>query len=82
MYHIRRVIKYWKVITDNSVHCFVDRITGDVFKAASWNKPAPIPRFNLLINAQECLSKCDWNEDTYTLDDKQLSTITRQFFHN
>ena len=53
--------KYWKVITDNSVHCFVDRITGDVFKPASWSKPAPIPRFNLLINAQECLTKCDWN---------------------
>ena len=53
--------KYWKVITDNSVHCFVDRITGDVFKPASWSKPAPIPRYNLLVNAQDCLTKCDWN---------------------
>ena len=51
--------KYWKVITDNSVHCFVDRITGDVFKPASWSKPAPIPRYNLLINAQDCFNKCD-----------------------
>ena len=30
---------------DGSVHCFVDKKTGDVYKAASWNKPAKHVRF-------------------------------------
>jgi len=30
---------------DGSVHCFVDKKTGDVYKAASWNKPAKHVRY-------------------------------------
>ena len=30
---------------DGSVHAFVDKKTGDVYKAASWNKPAKHVRF-------------------------------------
>ena len=51
--------KYWKVITDNSVNCFVDVNNGDVYKPASWNKPAAIVRYNLLTNAQDCFNKVD-----------------------
>ena len=52
--------KYYKLIEVNGgVHAFIDKKTGDVFKPASWSKPAPIPRFNLLINAQDCFNKCD-----------------------
>ena len=57
---IKKGRKYYKVITDNSVHCFVDVKNGDVFKPASWNKPAPIVRYNLLTNAQDCFNRCDW----------------------
>ena len=32
---------------DGSVHCFVDKETGDVYKAASWRSPAKHVRFNL-----------------------------------
>ena len=32
---------------DGSVHCFVDKETGDVYKAASWRSPAKHIRFNL-----------------------------------
>tara|TARA_B100001250_G_C19415672_1_gene621026 strand:- start:143 stop:481 length:339 start_codon:yes stop_codon:yes gene_type:complete len=52
--------KYFKVIVDNSVNCFVDINNGHVFKPASWNKPAPIVRYNLLLNPQDCFNKCDW----------------------
>ena len=53
--------KYYKIITDNSVHCFVDVKNGDVYKPASWNKPAEIVRFNLLQDPQDCFNKCDCN---------------------
>ena len=58
---IKRGNKYWKVITDNSVHCFVDILNGNVYKPASWNKPAEIVRFNLLHDPQDCFNKCDCN---------------------
>ena len=32
---------------DGSVHCFVDKETGDVYKAASWRSPAKHVRFSL-----------------------------------
>ena len=51
--------KYYKIITDNSVHAFVDVNNGDVYKPASWNKPAAIVRYNLLTNAQDCFNKVD-----------------------
>ena len=51
--------KYYKVITENSVHAFVDVNNGDVYKPASWNKPAAIVRYNLLTNAQDCFNKVD-----------------------
>ena len=53
--------KYYKVITDNSVHCFVDVKNGNVYKPASWNKPAAIVRYNLLTNAQDCYNRVDCN---------------------
>ena len=31
---------------DGSVHCFVDKETGDVYKAASWKSPAKHIRFS------------------------------------
>ena len=40
--------KYIKVIQeDSSVHAFIDRKTGDVYKPASWKAPAKHVRFNL-----------------------------------
>ena len=39
-----------------SVHCFIDRQTGEVYKAASWKAPAKIVRFDLrLIGDREFL---------------------------
>jgi len=59
--------KYHKVIMvtpqgNRSVHCFVDKETGDVYKAASWSKPAKGIRFNLLDeeSRERCLMVSDW----------------------
>ena len=42
--------------TAGSVHCFVDKQTGEVYKPASWKAPAKIVRFDLrLIGDREFL---------------------------
>ena len=38
--------KYYGQYRDSSVHSFVDKETGDVFKAASWAAPAKHVRFS------------------------------------
>ena len=38
--------RYYGQYRDGSVHCFVDKETGDVFKAASWSAPAKHIRFS------------------------------------
>ena len=38
--------KYYGQYRDGSVHCFVDKETGDVYKAASWRSPAKHIRFS------------------------------------
>ena len=58
---IKKGRKYWKIITDNSVHCFVDVNNGDVYKPASWNKPAKHVRYNLLQDPQDCYNKVSWS---------------------
>ena len=43
--------------TAGSVHCFIDKKTGEVYKAASWKAPAKIVRFDLrLIGDREFYS--------------------------
>ena len=45
-----------------SVHAFIDRKTGEVYKPASYKAPAKHVRYNLNIiqEREECLEKCDW----------------------
>ena len=57
---VKKGKKYWKLIFDNSVHAFVDVNNGDVYKPASWNKPAKHVRYNILTNQEICLSNFDW----------------------
>ena len=38
--------KYYGQYRDGSVHCFVDKETGDVYKPASWQAPAKHIRFS------------------------------------
>ena len=50
--------------TAGSVHCFIDKQTGEVYKPASWKAPAKHVRFDLrIIREREFLlnpKNCDW----------------------
>jgi hypothetical protein len=56
--------KYYKIIQvgewQRSVHAFVDKKTGDLYKPAGWAAPAKGVRFNLLNDLENVLSRCDW----------------------
>lgn len=59
--------KYHKVILVNgggsrSVHCFIDKNTGEMYKSQSWKSPAKGVRYDLrLIKDREyVLENCDW----------------------
>jgi hypothetical protein len=59
--------KYHKVMQcvdgqTESVHAFIDKKTGEVYKAASIKAPAKGVRFNLLIIQERefVLENCDW----------------------
>jgi hypothetical protein len=62
--------KYWKIVmsTDGdyrcqSVHAFVDKSNGDVYKSASFKTPAKGVRYNLLDESsrENVLANCDWS---------------------
>jgi hypothetical protein len=66
-YNIETGRKYHKVIHiesggGRSVHAFVDRETGSVYKPASWRAPAKGVRYNLLDDQsyQTCIDRADW----------------------
>ena len=46
----------------SSIHCFIDKKTGSVYKPASLKAPAKHERYNLnIINSrEECLQRADW----------------------
>lgn len=58
--------KYYKIIMmqsgNKSVHAFVNKNTGEVFKAASWKSPAKNVRYNLLdpTSRKDIYRKADW----------------------
>jgi len=59
--------KYHKIIMidgggSRSVHAFVDRKTGELYKSASWKSPAKGVRYDLRIIEQRenVLATCDW----------------------
>ena len=56
--------KYYGQYRDGSVHAFVNKETGEVFKPASWAAPAKHVRFDLrIIREREFLlnpANCDW----------------------
>lgn len=60
--------KYHKVIMidgggSRSVHCFVDKQTGQVYKSASWKAPAKGVRYDLRLIADRewLLEHADWS---------------------
>ena len=67
-FYIESGRKYHKVIMETgagsrSVHAFIEKKFGNVYKAASWKAPAKHIRFNLLDDnsREECFARCDWS---------------------
>ena len=58
----RKYYRVWGIDNQKTIHCFVDKKTGDVFKPESYNKPAKHVRYNLLERSSraECLLRADW----------------------
>jgi hypothetical protein len=58
--------KYLKLIMvqrgSRSVHAFINKQTGTVYKPASWRAPAKHARYQLMDDAsfEECLKRADW----------------------
>ena len=65
-YDIESGKKYHKVIMTShgsrSVHAFVDKNTGEVYKPATWKSPAKGVRYDLLDkkSRENCYKRCDW----------------------
>jgi hypothetical protein len=66
-YYIESGRKYHKIIMETeagskSVHAFVDKKTGEVYKPASYKAPAKIVRYNLLeiASREQCFARADW----------------------
>jgi hypothetical protein len=49
-------------ITQKSIHAFVDKKTGEVYKSASWKSPAKGVRYNLMdtVSRDNCYRLADW----------------------
>ena len=66
-FYIESGRKYHKLIMETggnsrSVHAFVDKKTGEVYKPASFKAPAKIVRYNLLSikSRAECFERAEW----------------------
>ncbi len=65
-FYIEEGGKYQKIGMDTgnelSVHDFVDKKTGEVYKPASFKSPAKIVRYNLLSieSREKCFERADW----------------------
>ena len=66
-FYIESGRKYHKIVMETesgskSVHAFVDKKTGEVYKPASYKAPAKIVRYNLLniASREQCFERADW----------------------
>ena len=66
-FYIESGRKYHKLIMETeagsrSVHAFIDKRFGHVYKPASFKAPAKHIRYNLLVDnsREECFARCDW----------------------
>ena len=66
-FYIESGRKYHRIIMETeagsrSIHAFVDKKTGDVYKPASFKAPAKIVRYNLLRieSREQCFERADW----------------------
>ena len=63
-YTIESGKKYFKIVQNDgsrSVHAFVNKMNGDVYKAASWKAPVKDARYNILddVAREHCFNSVD-----------------------
>ena len=58
----RKYYRIWHIDNQKCIHAFINKETGDVFKPASYNKPAKHVRYNLLDKSSRevCMNRADW----------------------
>lgn len=63
-FHKIVVVRYDKdparTVIQSHVHSFVDRATGDLYKAASWHQPAKGVRYNLIKDMPRLAKEIDF----------------------
>jgi hypothetical protein len=53
-----KITQVWEGV--ESIHAFVDKTNGNVYKPASFSAPYKDPRYNLFNEFTELLEECDW----------------------
>lgn len=53
-----KITQVWEGV--ESIHAFVDKITGDIYKPASYSAPYKDSRYNLFNEFDKLLNECDW----------------------
>jgi hypothetical protein len=55
-YH--KITQVWEGI--ETIHAFVNKTNGDIYKPASYSAPYKDPRYNLFTDFDKLLEECDW----------------------
>lgn len=53
-----KITQVWEGV--ETIHAFVDKNTGDIYKPASFSAPYKDVRYNLFDEFTELLEECDW----------------------
>jgi hypothetical protein len=63
-YFFKENKKYYKITQvwegSETIHAFVDKNTGDIYKPASYAAPYKDARYNLFNDFDRLLNECDW----------------------
>ena len=53
-----KITQVWEGV--ETIHSFVDKISGDIYKPASYYAPYKDARYNLFSDFDKLLNDCDW----------------------
>jgi hypothetical protein len=55
-----KIIMTYQDTKENSVHAFLNKKTGDIYKPATWSAPYKQVRYNIWTQFDKLLNDCDW----------------------
>jgi len=53
-----KITQVWEGV--ETIHAFVDKVNGDIYKPASYSAPYKDVRYNLFNEFEKLLEQCDW----------------------